>query len=132
VDKRLRQKKFKGFAAILAVLYLFGVVQFDFLHSLVHSHQNAELHCVENENNPCHRSIYHADENHGCEHDNHLVAKVKDCLICKEAIQREHANNIFEFQPADKFINVCGSAPSSFYFSTFFLNGKSRAPPFSA
>lgn len=84
-------------AVFLLLLYFGGNVQFESLHDIVHSVEQS-LHSVEQENDPCHRAIYHEVENDGCDHETHLTS-VEQCPLCHVVpinIQQFEASNSFE------------------------------------
>lgn len=66
-------------AVLLLLLYIGGNTQLGVLHGLFHK-DDATNHTSVQEENPCHRSIYHG-QNSGCKHEFHLV-KVSTCLLC--------------------------------------------------
>jgi hypothetical protein len=68
-------------SVLLLLLYMVGNIQPEVLHSLSHNHGQAELHTVQAEKDPCHRSLYHAAREKGCEHTAHFTAS-KKCAAC--------------------------------------------------
>jgi hypothetical protein len=66
-------------AAFLLSLYVGGNTQVGFIHELLHT-EEATNHSDIQEQNPCHRSIYHGEAS-GCKHQYHLV-KVNTCSFC--------------------------------------------------
>lgn len=84
-------------AVLLLLLYFAGNVQFESLHDVVHSLEQS-LHTAEQENDPCHRAIYHEVENDGCDHETHLTS-VEQCPLCHVVpinIQHLEASHSFE------------------------------------
>ncbi len=73
-------------AVLLAVVYFAGALQLSRVHSLLHSHDAVVTHSHEQEEDPCHRFIYHNDNTGGCHHDSHIVANEK-CATCDLAFQ---------------------------------------------
>lgn len=65
---------------LLAVLYIIGNVQLESIHQAFHSLETA-LHSSEQEQDPCHRAVYHEAINDGCDHSTHFTA-VKNCPLC--------------------------------------------------
>lgn len=65
----------------LLFLYITGTIGTDFVHEIVHSHVNVELHSALNEKDPCHKAIYHHEKDNGCNHTTHLI-KVEKCMHC--------------------------------------------------
>ncbi len=69
------------------LLLCFSVTVIPF--SLFHHHHEDEEHCdasdVAHESNPCHVSIYHANEveKPKCKHEAHFSEKQIDCELCK-------------------------------------------------
>jgi hypothetical protein len=66
---------------LLLLLYLAGSSNLEFIHSYFHDHDIAVAHSDDQENDPCHRLIYHHDIAQGCHHDSHLSASDK-CQMC--------------------------------------------------
>ncbi len=79
-------RKMRGFfsgplsAAFLLLLYFAGNVQFEIFHSIVHSVEQS-LHTPEQEEDPCHRTIYHELQDDGCDHETHLTS-IEQCPLC--------------------------------------------------
>ena len=84
-------------AVFLLLLYFAGNVQFESFHDVIHSLEQS-LHTAEQENDPCHRTIYHEVENDGCDHETHLTS-VEQCPLCHVVpinIQHLEASHSFE------------------------------------
>jgi hypothetical protein len=64
---------------VILLLYVAGTVQIDNLHQLLH-HHTVELHSEQAEKDPCHRSVFHHEQNKGCEHKTH-VTQTKECFV---------------------------------------------------
>jgi hypothetical protein len=69
------------FAALLLAVYLIGNTHTKVIHEFVHAHNAISKHTSEQEENPCHRAIYHDDADRGCSHKAHL-AKPEKCSLC--------------------------------------------------
>jgi hypothetical protein len=83
IGKRSVRTGLKAYSSILLLLlYLVGNTQIESIHKLFHSHSNSLNHSVEQEKDPCHRTIYHQVKKDGCEHNSHLV-KVQKCSLCQ-------------------------------------------------
>lgn len=67
---------------LLLVLYSAAALKVDSFHELFHAQELAELHSVEHENNPCHKSVYHQESQEGCEHKSHITENTK-CPLCE-------------------------------------------------
>jgi hypothetical protein len=65
---------------LLLSLYIAATIGTDLVHQVFHEHQNAALHTAQQEQDPCHRSLYHHDT-HGCDHQAH-VSKIEKCKHC--------------------------------------------------
>lgn len=79
----IRRKRNKSRIAYL-LLWIFSI-QFGYVllkHSSHHHHEHT-LHTQEEELNPCHRTIFHNDFSHGCDHRNHFGKADDDCTLCK-------------------------------------------------
>jgi hypothetical protein len=47
-------------------------------------------HSVKQEEDPCHRLIYHSDKENGCGHDSHYIVS-DQCEMCDLAIQSDQS-----------------------------------------
>jgi hypothetical protein len=84
ISKAMRKNKhaFKRcFAILLLAFYIIGNTQIEAIHGFFHSHGSSITHSSEQENDPCHRTIYHDDKSYGCEHRSHLT-RVEKCVLC--------------------------------------------------
>lgn len=84
-------------AVLLLLLYFAGNVQFETFHSVVHSLEQS-LHTPDQEEDPCHRAIYHEVEDDGCDHQTHLTS-IEQCPLCHVvpiSIQLFEASHSFE------------------------------------
>lgn len=72
----------KAFSAIiLLLLYSVGNIPVELVHQIVHAHETIVAHTDEQEKDPCHVSIYHADREGSCDHEAHLT-KIEKCNLC--------------------------------------------------
>lgn len=62
----------------LMLLYIGSTLTPEQLHSFIHHHEITVTHSADEEQDPCHRTLYHHDTEQGCEHDSHLIA-YDDC-----------------------------------------------------
>jgi len=67
---------------VLALLYTAGSLQIDSLHRLIHRHSERGNHTPEQEQNACHRVVYHNQLQGACEHPTHL-SESKKCPLCQ-------------------------------------------------
>lgn len=67
-------------ALLLLLIYFTGSVQVESLHNVFHSFEKA-LHSSEQEEDPCHRAIYHDAKEDACDHKTHVTA-IKKCPLC--------------------------------------------------
>ena len=67
---------------LLLALYAAAALKVDSIHELLHAREFAELHSVEQESNPCHKSVYHQEAEKGCEHKSHITENTK-CPLCE-------------------------------------------------
>lgn len=73
-----------AFLLFLAVLYSAGSLQIDSVHRLLHQHGERALHTPEQEQNPCHRVVFHDQPQGSCEHPTHF-SESKKCPLCHGA-----------------------------------------------
>ncbi|MFM7193844.1 MAG: hypothetical protein ACKO3B_09630 [Bacteroidota bacterium] len=82
---RINNKQSRNaFLLFLAVLYSAGSLQIDSLHRLLHQHGERALHTPEQEQNPCHRVVFHDQPQGSCEHPTHF-SESKKCPLCQGA-----------------------------------------------
>ena len=74
-------------AAALLLLYVMGSTQTGYLHQLFHPEEVAAPHSLKQEEDPCHRTLYHGMDT-GCRHEVHLV-KVHSCGLSHTLVQTE-------------------------------------------
>jgi hypothetical protein len=81
----IRGKKLRSLTlqlcTLLLAFYVTGPSQFELLHKLIHTHDHSVSHTEMQEEDPCHRSIYHNDIEKGCGHHSHIVVTDK-CELC--------------------------------------------------
>ncbi|MEJ1240795.1 hypothetical protein WBG78_21800 [Chryseolinea sp. T2] len=61
-------------AAAMLLLYVIGTAQTGYLHQLLHPQEATASHSPKQEEDPCHRSMYHGVDT-GCRHEFHLAKK---------------------------------------------------------
>jgi len=76
-------------ALALFVLYGIGSTQTGYLHQLFHPEEVTAVHTIAQEQDPCHRSLYHGVDT-GCRHEFHL-AKMQSCGLFHTLV---HADQI--------------------------------------
>lgn len=79
--RKQRKSLIRIAVCLLLVLYYVGSTQFEILHSFVHKLESQVTHTFGQENDPCHRLIYHNDVENECHHDSHLFVSDK-CHMC--------------------------------------------------
>ena len=74
-----RLHKLARLLGVIALLSLYGIgsTQTGYLHQLFHPEEVATAHSTTQEQDPCHRALYHGMDT-GCRHEFHLV-KVHSC-----------------------------------------------------
>jgi hypothetical protein len=81
----IRGRKLRGLTlplcTLLLAFYVTGPSQFELLHKLIHTHDHSVSHTATQEEDPCHRAIYHNDIEKGCSHHSHIVVTDK-CELC--------------------------------------------------
>jgi len=72
----------------LLAAYLFVFLFANISHEFAHDHESSqELHTQEAEQDDCHRSIYHAERNNGCDHREHFLPYETSCELCDASIR---------------------------------------------
>lgn len=75
-------------SSLLLFFYIGGNLSTLGLHRLLHAHDHIVTHDEEQEQNACHRAIYHAEAGNGCGHDFHYAIP-DDCDACDIALQKD-------------------------------------------
>jgi hypothetical protein len=114
--------------ALLIGVYFLGSVEVETLHTISHQEENAEIHSAENEENPCHISIYHKDIQDGCDHPTHVTKNTK-CSFCDTQLHTTHL--AIEGGASSTFISypIHWAAESSNSSDSFISYIQGRAPP---
>lgn len=89
--------------------YLLNVISFETFHQAIHHHDHSELHSDEDEEDACHRAIYHGDVSADCKHESHFAETDTDCELCKVLTSRSKQfigtsfveNSLFSFFSQD-------------------------------
>ena len=71
----------EGFKSITLSLFLALYIAGSTGYGLLHQHQSLVSHSAEEENDPCHKAIYHVEEEQACKHESH-VSKKESCCDC--------------------------------------------------
>jgi len=114
--------------ALLLLLYIGGTIGSD-LEQVLHAHTDVESHSVQNEQNACHRTIYHHEKENGCQHNAHFV-KTEKCKNCHSVFQADGAfviTSSFKFPVHNSPIEI-KSIPVVIYGIQ--LRQSLRGPPF--
>lgn len=112
LPRYLKRKLLKGLSGLVTlsflVLYAVGSLQVESFHRLIHGHDEATLHSAEQEENNCHRVVYHNEAKSDCDHKSHITEN-RNCPLCQISVQQFHlpgdlTNPLVSFsntQPAD-------------------------------
>ena len=115
----------KPFAVILLlVVYIAGNTGY----GLFHEHERFLAHSTEEENDPCHRSIYHFEKNNACKHQSHF-SKNEKCGQCHLLC---HTDQIIVRSAYTLFVKAVFTIKVVLVFphlEEIFLYHPSRAPP---
>ena len=118
----------EGFKPITLVLFFALYIASGTGYGLFHQHQSFVSHSTEEENDACHRAIYHIEKENACKHESHISKneRCSDChLICypDQIIVR---SLFVQSVKADSVIEVVSIFP---HFEDIFLYHPSRGPP---
>lgn len=116
-------------SVLLLALYLIGNAPVEVVHQFFHAHDVGVNHTEEQENDPCHRTIYHAEKQDGCVHKSHFtkVEKCKHCHVIIHVDQLTFSDHSIEYIPSD-FTH--GEIAISGSLSEIIVHLPARAPPF--
>ena len=111
----------------LLILYTLGNTKFETLHLFIHS-EDTVAHTIIQEEDSCHRAIYHNEPEESCGHESHVLINVR-CGLCDQVC---HGDQVYitNHQPTHfEFAEL-----SQIYTRSFFLNSTRenlipRAPP---
>jgi hypothetical protein len=87
--KKQNQYGFRIVILVLLFLYTVGISQFDGWHKLFHPHDTVISHSEAQEEDSCHRAVFHLDIEKGCEHRTHIVVNNK-CDLCDSIFHTDH------------------------------------------
>ena len=132
--KSIREKGFQDrlrafLAVFLLIGYTIGNIEIDGFHELFHAQNNIVDHSIQQENDSCHRTIYHQARKNGCEHKAHLT-KTEKCSLCHLLF---HADQLAFSDSSCEFIQsgfICTKEFISVQLAGIDNNLPSRAPPF--
>ena len=117
------------------VLYIFllsfcfaGTFQFKALHGLFHLHEHIVIHSEAQEQNACHRTIYHNEEERGCDHHSHILITDK-CELCDLSFHTDHILLAKEQTSTLLFFQINPAVCSQDALSLSESPLSSRAPP---
>jgi hypothetical protein len=116
-----------GLMSMLLLLYFVGAIEFD-AHLLSHEEDYITLHSPEHERDTCHQSIYHPEQNKGCEHESH-VSEFKTCHLCSAATHSIHLLSFFRIDLQTITVKEVADQPQPVNVDQIFLHLPSRAPP---
>jgi hypothetical protein len=71
----------KGFRAVALSFALALYIAGSTGYGLLHQHSSQVSHSIEEENDPCHKAIYHVEQENACEHGSH-ISKKESCCDC--------------------------------------------------
>lgn len=128
--RKVLTERFKTFSvSLLLLLYIGGNVEVESFHQFFHSLEKA-IHSADEENDPCHRAIYHEATTDGCEHKTHVTA-IKKCPLCHVVpINEQLAAATYVFESLAP--SPVSSEQSSLFLIVEELNHlPARAPPIS-
>jgi hypothetical protein len=116
-------------ASLLIFFYVFGSHIQNF-HEILHGeHVESITHSPKQEEDPCHRNVFHHEEN-ACEHTTHITTFEK-CSLCEWSLHSDqwiasndsnlilhHSsptnNSVIDFLITDLSIHLCSRAPPVF------------------
>lgn len=129
--RRISLSKQIGGIFLLAA-YLFVFLFSNISHKVAHDHKESqELHTLEAEQDDCHRTIYHAEQNNGCDHREHFLPYEASCDLCDAFVRNlqwtSFQDDVTLFS-GQILINDC--MPLSPHAATIVSTSPPRAPPF--
>lgn len=74
---------------ICVLVYLMGSLSFESLHKLFTDHAHT-THTLQQEQDPCHITLFHKERADGCKHATHFV-EVDNCTLCDHSLPVQSA-----------------------------------------
>lgn len=112
---------------LLLIFYVFGSHVQEIHRSLHSDHQQSVLHYPQQEEDPCHRNLFHHEKN-ACEHKTHISNSEK-CSLCEWNAYKEEWIASNESIGRVNYIAIINSAVVSFIITDLSIHLCSRAPP---
>lgn len=90
---------------LLLACYLFVFMLFNISHELSHEHEEEHVvHTIEAEQDECHRTLYHAAQNNGCDHREHFLPSNPSCELCDAFIRNYQLDDEQSFIATAEFL----------------------------
>lgn len=90
---RNRRNQLKDLSVLMMILtYFMAILQSGSPYLHIHNSVSEVSHDAEIEKDACHRTIYHGDLAHGCNHPSHLSKLFKKCSLCDGILQLDKSN----------------------------------------
>jgi hypothetical protein len=137
-DQVIRKKNNKAYfptcvktwsGILLLIFYLLASHVQDIHRSLHKEHQQSVLHSPQQEEDPCHRNLFHHEEN-TCEHKTH-ISNAERCSLCEWVIEKEEWIASNDPVVTIRVIAVMNSVPLNLQETDLSIHLCSRAPPVS-
>lgn len=118
------------FTFVMLSLYIAGTSGVSRLHQFFHEHEVVS-HSAEQEEDPCHRALYHHDADHGCQHHAHVTASEK-CDVCDLILHVECIYPATAIYSASKVSGIEFCYVIDDFHTAEHFGFPARAPPFVA
>jgi hypothetical protein len=119
---------FKAWSGILLLIFYFFGSHLQQIHTSLHSeHHQRVLHSPQQENDPCHRNLFHHEKN-ACEHKTHISNSEK-CSLCEWNVYKEEWVASNEPATGPNHVAIINSTVVSFIITDLSIHLCSRAPP---
>ena len=112
----------------LLLLYVFSYFSFELIHQFQHSHEYEALHTEENENEACHRAVFHSEKD-ACDHKTHVTSLEKHCDLCDVIVQQNRLVFSIEIPEFKSVFSIKAFDYTQVLFATYRYTCQSRAPP---
>jgi hypothetical protein len=127
ITPKRRRSQRQTLSVVVVVLYSLCTSLPGVFHAVVHAHETTVTHSVTQEQDPCHRMLYHG-EAAACEHDAHLMDADK-CSLCDVVCHVEQAivtDVVALHAPYTPYYFECYTQRLDSYWAVL---SSSRAPP---
>ncbi|MFK8101756.1 MAG: hypothetical protein AB8G15_04510 [Saprospiraceae bacterium] len=127
----INSNSIRSFSVFLLLSAYVFTICLDSLHPFFsHAHQAHETCSAEAEKDPCHKKIYHHDNQAGCHHDSHIHSPTHNCDFCDALVTLPVLFKEKEFESQHLLPSKASIAlEETAVFKFFYRSSDPRGPP---